>query len=397
MTAWGEESGRPGVNHFEKKPTSRRINMTVEANRCTRMVCVFSLVSLALLLLLASLAGCTASRASQNGYEPVPEPEKPPVNPLTGEVVSSWDLITRRPLAVKVENDPKARPQSGIVDADLVYEELVEGGVTRFICIYLSKESPTIGPTRSARPSDIDITFFLEPLLICSGGSDTVISMVQAAGMMYIAEDGTYFWRDRSRRAPHNLYTSTALLRQYLLERGDTFNKLPDGGLAFAAEEEEAEPPAVEEGTVEGEGENEASVMVSPAATISIAYKAAICAASYQYDPTSGSYLHSIQGAPHSDLTTGQRVAPRNVIVQYVTVSDSGLRDVTGSAVPVSQVIGSGKCLVFTDGMVYHGTWKKASRSVPTEFTDENGNRIPLQAGQTWIHLINEEIPVTYQ
>jgi hypothetical protein len=368
--------------------------MTVEANRRPRMVSVLFLVSLALLLFLGTLAGCTASRASQNGNEPAPEPEKPPVNPLTGEVVASWDLITRRPLAVKVENDPKARPQSGIVDADLVYEELVEGGVTRFICIYLSKESPTIGPTRSARPSDIDITFFLEPLLICSGGSDTVISMVQAAGMMYIAEDATYFWRDRSRRAPHNLYTSTALLRQYLLEQGDTFNKLPDSGLAFAAEEE-AEPPAAEEDAVEGESEE--SVMVSPATTISIAYKAAICAASYAYDTTSKSYLHSIQGAPHSDLTTGQRVAPRNVIVQYVTVSDSGLRDVTGSAVPVSQVIGSGKCLVFTDGMVYHGTWKKASRSVPTEFTDENGNRIPLQAGQTWIHLINEEIPVTYQ
>ena len=371
--------------------------MTVESNKRLRMVCVVSLVSLALLLLAASLAGCTATRASQNGYEPAPEPEKPPVNPLTGEVVTSWDLITRRPLAVKVENDPKARPQSGIVDADLVYEELVEGGVTRFICIYLSNESPTIGPTRSARPSDIDITFFLEPLLICSGGSDTVISMVQAAGMKYIAEDATYFWRDRSRRAPHNLYTSTALLRQYLLEQGDTFNKLPDSGLAFAEEEEEeeTEPPAAEEGTVEGESME--SVMFSPAISVSIAYKAAICAASYQYDPASGSYLHFIQGAPHADLTTGQRVAPSNVIVQYVTVSDSGLRDVTGSAVPVSQVIGSGKCLVFTDGKVYHGTWKKASRSDPTEFTDENGNRIPLQTGQTWIHLINEEIPVTYQ
>lgn len=369
--------------------------MATEAKRRVQAVLIISLVSLVFLILLASLAGCTATSASQNGVEPAPEPEKPPINPLTGEVVASWDLVTRRPLAVKVENDPKARPQSGIIDADLVYEELVEGGVTRFICIYLSKESPTIGPTRSARPSDIDITFFLDPLLICSGGSNTVISMVQASGMMYIAEDATFFWRDRSRRAPHNLYTSTALLRQYLLESGDTFNSLPDGGLVFAAEEEETEPPATAEG-VEQEG-SEQSVMVSPATSISIAYKAAICAASYQYDPAKESYLHSIQGAPHADLTTGQRVAPSNVIVQYVTVSDSELRDVTGSAVPVSQVIGSGKCLVFTGGEVHHGTWKKASRSVPTEFTDENGNPIPLHTGQTWIHLINEEIPVTYQ
>ena len=371
--------------------------MAIEAKKRVRAALIISLAFLFLLSLMASLAGCTATRAAQNDVEPVPEPEKPPVNPLTGEVVASWDLVTRRPLAVKVENDPKARPQSGIIDADLVYEELVEGGVTRFICIYLSKESSTIGPTRSARPSDIDIVFFLDPLLICSGGSDSVMSMVQASGMEYIVEDATYFWRDRSRRAPHNLYTSTALLRQYLMEQGDTFSKLPDGGLVFATEEEEeeAEAPAGEEGA-ETEG-TEQSVMVSPATTISVAYKAAICAASYQYDAATQSYLHSIQGAPHTDLTTGQRVAPSNVVVQYITVSDSGLRDVTGTMVPVSQVIGSGRCLIFTGGEVFHGTWRKENRSAPTVFTDENGNPIPMHAGQTWVHLINEEIPVTYE
>jgi hypothetical protein len=311
-------------------------------------------------------------------------------------------MITRRPLAVKVENDPKARPQSGIVDADLVYEELVEGGITRFICIYLSKEAQSIGPTRSARPSDIDITFFLNPLLICSGGSSSVISMVQAAGMMYITEDASHFWRERSRRAPHNLYTSTALLRQYLSEQGDSFNSLPDSGLYFAdVQDEPAQEVASEEAAGEeaaGEGEPvEESVMVSQAAAINIAYKAAACAASYQYDMASDSYLHSIQGAPHTDLTSGQRVAPRNVIVQYVTVTNSSLRDVTGAPVPVSQVNGSGKCLVFSGGKVYHATWKKGSRSVPTTFIDENGNPVPLRPGQTWIHLISEDIPVTYQ
>jgi hypothetical protein len=109
------------------------------------------------------------------------------------------------------------------------------------------------------------------------------------------------------------------------------------------------------------------------------------------------SYLHSIQGAPHTDLTTGQRVAPSNVVVQYITVSDSGLRDVTGTMVPVSQVIGSGRCLIFTGGEVFHGTWRKENRSAPTVFTDENGNPIPMHAGQTWVHLVNEEIPVTYE
>lgn len=356
---------------------------------------------LLLVSLLVPLAGCKAAKVAQEAVEPTPEPAKPPVNPLTGEEVASWDLVTRRPLAVKVENDPKARPQSGIVDADIVFEELVEGGVTRFICVFLSKDSQAIGPTRSARPSDIDIIYFLNPLLICSGGSSAVISMVQASGLSYITEDATHFWRERSRRAPHNLYTSTALLRQYLAESGDAFNRLPEAGLYFADEEERKTQSGTGETQTEEEGESgeepPESVMVSEASTVNIAYKATICAASYQYDASSRSYLHFIQGAPHTDATTGRQVAPRNVIVQYVTVTDSGLRDTTGAFVPESRVTGSGKCLVFTGGKVYHATWRKDNRNSPTVFVDENGNPVPLNAGQTWIHLINEEIAVTYQ
>ena len=370
--------------------------MAAKHRRRLMMIVTLCCVSLFLLSLLASLAGCTPIRAAQDGgTEPASEPEIPPVNPLTGEEVASWDLITRRPLAVKVENDPKARPQSGIIDADLVFEELVEGGVTRFICIYLSKDSPVIGPNRSARPSDIDICFYLDPLFICSGGASQVTSMIQASGMMYIEEDQAHFWRDRTRYAPHNLYTNTDLLRQYLVEQGDAYDALPDSGFTFNYEEE-----TEEEVESEGEGDEEAaegSVMVSQASTINIPYKASICAASYQYDPASNSYLHFIQGVAHNDLTTGARVAPRNVIIQYVTLTGSGIRDVTGAETPVSQVIGSGNALVFTDGKVHHATWKKSNRSSPTYYLDENGDPIPLRPGQTWIHLITEDIGVTYQ
>lgn len=333
-----------------------------------------------------AFCGCRPAESSQPGPT-LPDPKKPPVNPLTGETVSSWDLLTRRPLAVKVENDPKARPQSGIIDADLVYEELVEGGVTRFICIYLSRDSRVIGPTRSARPSDIDITYYLNPLLICSGGAQQVISMVKAAGMNYISEDSTHFWRDRTRRAPHNLYTSTALLRQYLEEIGDTYNRLPQSGLVFSSGDEG-------EGAAEEEAEG---VTVSTATSISIPYKSTVCAASYQYDPAADSYLHSINGVPHTDLTTGKRVSPRNVIVQFITVTGSGIRDVTGAETPISQVIGSGKCLVFTGGRVYRGTWNKPNRSSPTRYLDDNGEDIPLRPGQTWIHLVTEDIGAVYK
>ena len=139
------------------------------------------------------------------------------------------------------------------------------------------------------------------------------------------------------------------------------------------------------------------SMMSFPATAINIPYKTAICAASYQYDPASDTYLHSINGVAHTDLTSGARVAPRNVIVQTVKVTGSNIRDVTGAETPVSQVIGSGKCLVFTGGKVYHATWKKDNRSSPTQFVDDHNNPVPLRPGQTWIHLVSEDIAATYQ
>ena len=356
--------------------------MTTKRSRCFPAAVILTV--LLLLPLLIPMSGCSKTSVAQDPEVPEVEAPKPSINPLTGEVVSSLELISRRPLAVKVENDPKARPQSGIIDADLVYEELVEGGVTRFACIYLSKDPQAIGPTRSARVSDIDITFFLNPLLICSGGASNVIATVKASGMLYIEEDVAHFWRERSRRAPHNLYTSSPLLRQYLTEIGDGYNALPVAGFVFSQPEE-------------SESQETQETQGAQATTIKIPYKAVICAAEYQYDAASGSYLHTINGAPHTDLTSGRRVAPRNVIVQFVKVVDSGQRDASGAPVPVSQVIGSGKCMVFSGGKVYTGTWKKTSRTSPTEFVASQGKPISLNTGQTWIHLVTDDIGATYQ
>ncbi len=311
--------------------------------------------------------------------------EKPfPVNPLTGERLDNWDSVSRRPLAIKVENELPARPQSGLLEAELIYEELVEGGATRFICIYLAHDCPAVGPVRSVRPSDIDMVYFLKPLLTCSGGSAQIMRMVESSGIMYVTEDSSFFWRDRTRRRPHNLYTSTELLRRYLAEKNDGFRGPIYSGLSFLSESggqtgEEGAPPS------------------GSAASITVHYPDRTCTASYNYDTSSGRYLRSVGGKPHTDMRTGRQLAPTNVVIQFIKAQNSSLKDAAGSPVPVLQVVGSGRCLIFSGGKIFVCQWKKNNRNSPTVYADEQGRPILLRPGQTWVHLVGEDFRVDYR
>ncbi len=363
-------------------------------------------VALALLvaLPLLALAGCKSSSqgaASSDQSGPVAPP--PILNPLTGKAVASADLIRRRPLAVKVENDPAARPQSGLLGADVVYEELVEGGVTRFCALFLSQDVSVIGPCRSARPSDIDIAFFHLPLFACSGGAPGMMTQIKQAGMLGIEEDGAHFWRDKSRRAPHNLYTSTALLREALASWQDDYNQLPATSFAFMSAGDAAEAVAAfseatsgggdTDGNAEGNAENSAG---QTATSIDIAYGNA-CDVHYDYAVNGDGYLRTVNGHPNTDLTTGAQLQPTNVIVQYVQVQPSGLKDVMGADSPDSIVIGTGKAVIFSGGKVIDATWSKSSRNVPTVYKDLSGDVVQLHPGQTWVNFIPDRIALTYQ
>ena len=179
------------------------------------------------LLLLARL--CPATTSTQGLASQAQEEEELPdtsaaapqviIDPLNGMEVASNDLITRRPGGQGGERPRRAPPERPGRRRGVI-EELVEGGVARFICLFLANESPALGPNRSVRPNDIDILYFLQPLLIARGGAPQVMAMVRQSGLAYLEEDDAHFWRDRSRVAPHNLYTSTEKLRAYLAEQG---------------------------------------------------------------------------------------------------------------------------------------------------------------------------------
>jgi len=351
-----------------------------------RSIAVLALALLVALPLLA-LAGCKSSRQASTGQTEQAGPVAPPlINPLTGKTVASADIVRRRPLAVKVENDPAARPQSGLPGADIVYEEMVEGGVTRFIALFLSQDVSAIGPCRSARPSDIDIAFFHLPLLACSGGAPGIMKQIQQAGMLGLEEDGSHFWRDKSRKAPHNLYTSTDRLRTALASWRDDYNQIPASSLAFMSEQNAA--AAASSGSAEGQ-------MGTTASSIDIAYGNG-CDVHYDYGPTGDGYLRTVNGHPSTDLTTGAQLQPTNVIVQYVEVVPSGLKDVLGADSPNSVVIGTGRAVIFSGGQIINATWSKANRNSPTVYKDTGGKEVQLHPGQTWINMIPDRIALTY-
>jgi len=352
-------------------------------------------VTLALILVIAAVLvapGCRPSTRGGGGMGALVAVETATaedvcteaVNPLDGEVVEDQGLLRRRVLAVKVENDPAARPQSGVADAEVVIEEMVEGGITRFICLYLAHESPVIGPTRSVRPTDMDVLHFLQPLLAFSGGAPQVMEMVKSSGIMYVTEDSPCFWRDRKRPVPHNLYTSTSRLREYLQERGDQSEGIAASGLDFR--EPAGDASTQEEGIAR---------MIIPAGTVDIPYESG-CAVRYRYDPARDAYLRFVQGKPHTDKESGQQLAPRNVVLQFVQLTSSGVRDVLGAESPNSMVIGSGRCAVFTGGEIIVGTWVKNGRDEPTRYYDLAGQEIGLNPGQTWVHLVPNNLETTF-
>lgn len=272
-------------------------------------------------------------------------------------------------LIVKVDNAPKARPPLGLAHADVVVEEEVEGGVTRFAAFFHSEEATTVGPVRSARSTDISIASALNrPLFAYSGANQAFQAAIARAPLVDVGVDrfpGQYR-RERSRPAPHNQLSSTPRLS----------DQAPSGS---------GPPPRLF--TFRATGEAAAGRGAAPTAGIDIEYRdVVVTAVQYRWDEASGAWKRSQDGAPHVD-DTGAQFAPRNVVVQFVDYRDTGFRDQSGAPVPEAQLVGEGEAWVLTGGTVVRGRWKKPDVGTVTEYVDGSGAPIRLAPGRTWIEL----------
>ncbi|MDR1635015.1 MAG: DUF3048 domain-containing protein [Bifidobacteriaceae bacterium] len=293
-------------------------------------------------------------------------PQVPASWPLTG---LPGDVVERPALAVKVENVRAARPQSGLEQADVVWEEMVEGGESRFIAVFNSQAPDVIGPVRSARPMDGPILGATGGLLACSGGQQRFLQQARNAGLQVLTEDsgGAGFYRSTERSAPHNVYLNPA---DAWSRADDDHRGLPVSELVFA----------------DSAGAASAARDGRPAAALAVTISAA-AKPSWTWDEGAKSFWRSERDVP-SESAAGVRLAAQNVIALAVRIEMAGGADAAGSPIPDTQIVGSGSGVVLAGGKALDIEWSKASERDPLTLRTADGAEVKLAPGVTWIELV---------
>jgi DUF3048 family protein len=303
----------------------------------------------------------------------------PSIWPLRGTTAPDSDSIHKRPLVIKVANDPAARPQSGMAQADLVLEIPVEGGITRYALVFQSQDPSKVGPVRSARQSDLNYLSALRAILAHVGASESVTQMIREA-----AKSGSFvdidefrqagaFERVAGKVAPYNAYTSGSKLRDAAGDAGRARVDVPslqfDASIGKAAGKE--------------------------ATSLAIPYTGAGKVA-YAFDAAAGSYRRTQGGQTTMDADAKKEVMPDNVVVIKTEVKEiPGTADVTGAPSVDFRATGTGAVVILRDGKRFDGTWTRGGTSDMYRFADSAGAAIPLKPGLTWIHIVPEDYDLT--
>ncbi len=320
------------------------------------------------LLLLSACAGDAPKPAASPTSTPwdstYESPSDTAVAPLRGTSVPVGSLQSPA-LSVKVDNHEAARPQLALERADIVFEELVEGGLTRYIAVWQSDVPELVGPVRSIRPMDPDIIAPFGGIVAYSGGQQRFMDMMQATDVVNAVFDTDttgLFTRSSDREAPHNVILEASAL----VARNAT---VPPSSQQFAYS-----------ATVQG---SSAAVDGTPISAINSSFSTARWPG-WTWDGAGAAYLRSQEGAPDLDAT-GAQLRATNVLVLRVAI------DGTYGEVPTTTMVDSGEAWVSTGGKSVHAVWSKADQAAPIRLVDDYGVTIRLAAGNTWIELVPSE------
>jgi hypothetical protein len=263
-------------------------------------------------------------------------------------------------LIVKVSNDPGARPQTGLNDADIVFEAW-GAGPTRFATVWHSHDQDFVGPIRSCREQDVNLVgSFNGALFACSGGNPGNIALLRDSDLLLITEGQGPGWElDPRRGRPHKTHANTAELRS-------------DAGPERSGPVQQYHYRAVGEAATAGEAMNGFDLQMQQ---VSI---------SWRYDPATGTYVRAQEGRPHL-LTDGNQVSTDNVIIAWTDYQRSS----TDARSPNGDTTGTNPLHVFTGGRMITGTWSRNDRLEPFAWNDDAGAPIQLTPGRTFIELAN--------
>jgi hypothetical protein len=323
--------------------------------------------------LLGACGGAAAEPAAKAPASPTvpasPTPAQPPtptaaaakkVNPLTG----TGPVPTTNVVAVKIDNSPLARPYfRGLDEASIMYEELMEGGATRFLAVYAPATGNEVGPIRSVREGDIELLQqFGKVALGASGGNTGVLATLARAEKNGVLLDVSFdtvpgpYVKGERRKDAINFFSSP----QKIDKAKPSGTKVKDIGLRFGPLPPGAGFPAAK-----------AAVSFSKLSRVSVTY-----------DPASGRYAVYQEG----DRMKGY--APTNVVVQHVQIQNSRYVDVLGNPTPYTTTVGKGAVAVFRDGRRLSGTWRRIAPHTGTRFLDDKGRDLPLKPGATLVLLV---------
>ena len=308
-------------------------------------------------------------------------------NPLTGEPAEDPSLLERRPLAVKISNAPAnwVRPQSGLNDADIVFDHVTEGALTRFTMIIYGKTPPDVGPIRSARLIDLELPSMYDASLVYSGTSVGVgrrLFNTEHWPRVLRPNEPGYYRTGANKPYEHTLYANPSTLWEALESKG--FNTPPEFNTSLTFSD--SPPPGGE-----------------PAGEIDIQFLTELV--EWNYDPESGRYFRWARGIPVTDANYGNQVSAANVIIVTANhVEDPNICEQVTNNVCVAlsieaQIWGSGPATIFRDGQRYEGTWEREDLKDMFTFYDSSGDPIPLQIGNSWIQVMPTwyEDPVTFE
>ncbi|MCJ7657015.1 MAG: DUF3048 domain-containing protein [Candidatus Atribacteria bacterium] len=312
------------------------------------------------------------------------EKEEENIEATYGTVVNPGEITTlpevkekespfgSRPLSIMVENSEGARPQSGLDKANIVYEVLAEGGITRFLAIYYDQDVEEVGPIRSARPYFVSKALEHQAIYIHVGGSEEAYNFIKEENIDDINEfvDFQPFWRSTDRTPPHNLYASTVKLRKEA-------NKL--GYIEMIKKQEYQFEINTNERLT---GRDTDSIVIPYNSSYTVSYK---------YQPESMKYIRFMNGEPHIDAKTKEQIAVDNIIIQF---AETKIIDQEGRL--AIDFVGKGTGLLFFKGNSTEIIWEKSDLRARTLFLDKEGNRIALTPGNVWIQIVPSDLKIQY-